>query len=272
MLKLRIFIAAALLLLVVSAAAQAAAVKATLKGLKGDVSVRVTATADWKPAAEGAMLPESAAVKTGADSEATLLWADGHAAKVAAMSIVKIEASDRAGSVSKTQLSMEKGRVTARVAKLQTGDSVFNIKTPVATAGVRGTAFDCAISSETNQLAVSVVEGSVYVAVGDIEVAVAEGFASTVMPGGVPQEPVAIPPQTLQNLKTSVGELKEASDSAAAPEAEKAPAAEAQDVTESVTDNVIEDTTIQNTISDTQEEILQGCPSGGGCIQGTIEF
>lgn len=267
--------AAAVALAVMCAGAWAAPVKAKLVGVKGDVTARATADAAWEKAAEGAMLPEGASVKTGADGEVSLVWPDGTAAKVYPLSILKVEASSRAGGASKTQLNMEKGRVMSKVAKLQTSDSVFTVKTPVATAGVRGTTFDTAISPESNQATVAVVEGSVYVAVGDVEVVVAEGFSSMVTAGEPPAPPTAIPPAQLQELKDAGNELKEVAETAAAtPEA--APAAPAaptaaiiETVINTVKDNVIEQTTIQNVISDV---VQQGCPAGGGCVQGTIEF
>ena len=163
----------------------------------------------------------------------------------------------------------------SKVAKLQTSDSVFTVKTPVATAGVRGTTFDTAIDPASNQATVAVVEGSVYVAVGDVEVMVAEGFSSMVTAGEPPAPPTAIPPAQLQELKDAGNELKEVAETAAAtPEA--APAAPAaptaaiiETVINTVKDNVIEQTTIQNVISDVAEQV---CPAGGGCVQGTIEF
>jgi len=106
-------------------------------------------------------------------------------------------------------------------------------------------------------------------------VVVAEGFSSMVTAGEPPAPPTAIPPTQLQELKDAGNELKEVAETAAAtPEA--APAAPAaptaaiiETVINTVKDNVIEQTTIQNVISDV---VQQGCPAGGGCVQGTIEF
>jgi hypothetical protein len=258
---------------VVCAGAWAAPVKAKLVGVKGDVTARATADAAWAKVAEGAMLPEGASLKTGADGEVSLVWPDGTAAKLYPLSILKVEASSRAGGASKTELNMEKGRVMSKVAKLQTSDSVFTVKTPVATAGVRGTTFDTAIDPASNQATVAVVEGSVYVAAGDVEVVVAEGFSSMVTAGEPPAPPTAIPPAQLQELKDAGNELKETAETAAAPEAAPtAPATSAaiiESVINTVKDNVVEQTTIQNVINDA---VQQGCPAGGGCVQGTIEF
>jgi len=268
--------AAAIALAVMCAGAWAAPVKAKLVGVKGDVTARATMDAAWEKAAEGAMLPEGASVKTGADGEVSLVWPGGTAAKVYPLSILKVEASSRAGGASKTELNMEKGRVMSKVAKLQTSDSVFTVKTPVATAGVRGTTFDTAIDPASNQATVAVVEGSVYVAVGDVEVMVAEGFSSMVTAGEPPAPPTAMPAPRLQQLQNESNELKNVAETASAPEAASAaPAAPAAapDVTEAVintvTNNVVEQTTIQNVISDVAEQV---CPAGGGCVQGTIEF
>ena len=220
--------AAALALAMAGAYALATPVKAKLMGVKGDVTAKVSADAAWEAAAEGASLPEGASVKTGADGEVNLVWPGGSAVKVFPLSVVKLDASRRsADGGSKTELDMQQGRTLSKVAKLQTTDSVFSVKTPTAVAGVRGTTFDTSIDPASAAVSVAVVSGSVFVAVGDIEVAVAEGFASTVAAGEPPAPPAAIPPERMQQLQSDSDELGETAESEAAGEAEEARAQKA---------------------------------------------
>jgi len=258
--------------------AQAASVKATLGGVKGSVEVQKAAGGGWEAGANGLLLGEGAAVKTGPGAEAVLAWG-GHAVKIAALSLVKVATltgDDKGGSVSK--LSLEQGRVTARVAKLTTKESQFTVKTPTAIAGVRGTAFDFAINPANNATTLAVVEGSVSLAAGAAEVVVEQGFESAVAPGEAPSEPIEIPAERMEELKSSVTDLKEtaAAVESAAPAAaakEEAPAAPAEvdeaKVIETTQDNAVEQDTIQNAINEAAQNV---CPGTGGCIEGTIEL
>lgn len=251
--------------------AEAAAVKATLSGLKGAVTVQAAAGGDWTAATEGMSLSQGASVKTGAGAEAILNLGAGSAVKISALALVKIATlTAEASGGSKTELSLDKGRVMAKAGKLKTTDSAFTVRTPTAVAGVRGTAFECAIAPETNQVTVSVIEGNVSVTVGDVEVLVTAGFASMVMPGETPQEPAAIPPEQMEELKTEAGALEEAAGAEVGAE-EKPEEESSTETVNTVTEDVVNNVTIQNQITDTVE-ILSDCVGGGGCIRGTIEY
>lgn len=255
--------------------AEAAAAKATLSGLKGAVTVQAAAGGEWTAATEGMSLSQGASVKTGASAEAILNMGAGGAVKISALALVKIDAlTAEASGGSKTELSLDKGRVLARTEKLKTADSAFTVRTPTAVAGVRGTAFECAIAPETNQVTVSVVEGNVSVSVGDVEVLVAAGFASMVMPGEMPQEPAAIPPEQMEELKSEAGALEEAAGAEEKPEDEEAveeAEESSEETTDTVTSDVVNKVTIQDSITDTVEKLTE-CIGGGGCINGTIEY
>ncbi|MEW5946790.1 MAG: FecR family protein [bacterium] len=257
--------------LFIGAAARAAEIKATFVAVSGDVQVQPAGDAEWEPAEVGAALGKGASVKTGADGSCMLKWEGGSAVKLGPLSLMKIDrlAMSKTTGKGEFELSMEKGRMTAQVGKLATKDSAFNVRTPTAIAGVRGTAFECAISPEDAQVSIAVVEGSVVLSAGGVEIILAEGFESIVLPGGIPAEPAAIPQERLNSLKSAVSGLKQA---AGVSEAAEEEAEEEEADAGAVNETVVEEVTIQNQISDTYQAIQAGCPAGGGCIEGTIEF
>jgi hypothetical protein len=266
----KVLIAIGLAIALFSVAAHAAAVKATLAGVKGTVFVQ-PAGGTFAPAKDGTAVSEGASIKTGPDGETVVQWGDGNTMKLSALTLTKVDALSVDGKgVSKSNFSLGQGRVISRVSKL-TKDSSFTVKTPVAVAGVRGTAFDCEINPITNQTQVAVVEGSVTLSAGGVDVVVNEGFESAVAEGDVPSAPAAIPEVKMQQLKTTVGELKQMSEASAAGEAAPATTAAAavESAVETVQDNIVETNTIQKGII---EGLTGGCPGGGGCIRGTIDF
>lgn len=239
--------------------ARAAAVKATLSDVKGAVSVR-QADGDYAPAKTGMTVADGVSIKTGADGSAILKWG-GHTAKIAPLTVVKVSSLkvDDKG-VSESKLNLSQGRVVSKVGKLDKG-SAFMIETPVAVAGVRGTAFETGMDPETNQATVAVVEGDVSVMAAGVEIMVAAGFESAIMTGAAPEQPTEIPADRMQELKTTVDEMKTEAEETAAP-------AENGKTVETIIDDTIQKQTIDNKVMD--DALNNACPAGGGCIKGTI--
>jgi len=275
-------------LALLSFSALAEDIEAQVTGISGDVMVRQSADADWQAAEEGAMIPAGGGIKTGSDGEATLVWGDGNALMVSALSMITIdELSLEASGKSSSQLSMEHGKVMAMADKLKDTGSSFNITTPVAVAGVRGSAFECNLPQDApNDLSVAVVEGEITVEAGGVEVTVTIGFEVTVAMGAPPSEPMAIPPARLNSLKSVANQLRRMAkaeiksaikeqkkqekeekkeESAAAPGGEVSDEVTEQ-VTDTVMDEVVEQTTIQDEISETATE------GTGGSLSGEISF
>jgi len=265
-----------ILLLTAGVMAHAAAVKATLVELKGSVMVQQPGGA-FAAAKDGMAVSEGATVKTGPDGSAILKWGDGNTMKIMPLSLTKVDAlsQDEKTGATKSDFSLGQGRVVNRVGKLAK-DSSFTVKTPAAIAGVRGTAFDMGINPETNQTSIAVVEGSVTLAAAGVELVVAEGFESAVTEGAAPQPPTEIPPAQLQELKSTVNDLKQVSEAAPTPtETKAAPApASVTDTAQTAVDAVQSDTVEKQTIDSTINQQIQnlGCPGGGGCIRGTIDM
>jgi len=132
---------------------------AVLTSVKGTVAYRTKGAADWTVASNKSSVKEGDMIKTGPDSSVIIKFADGSMVKLGAMAQITLSSTGatKAGS---TTLGVENGKVWSRVRK-QGMDSSFNVKTPTAVAGVRGTFF----SSEAEQQASTfdVFEGEVQV-------------------------------------------------------------------------------------------------------------
>jgi len=148
--------------------------------IKGDVNV---IGADGKSAAakEGMKITQGSTIVTGADGSATLLFSNGSLINLGKESKLKVDeftqkpAAAVAGvmekGVSRTLLNLSQGEVTGNVNKLNP-DSVYEIKTPVGVAGIRGTKFIITIRKDpkTNSYKAVFSVGS-----GKIEVNIGSG-------------------------------------------------------------------------------------------------
>lgn len=127
----------------------------------GKVLVERSGTAE--PLAAGSNVKAGQQIMTGNDGSAALLLADGSTLRIPPSSKLQLDKSDRliggAGFINLVRLAT--GRVESSVQKMTGTASRFEINTPTAAAGVRGTEFRVAFD-ETQQASRSeVVEGSV---------------------------------------------------------------------------------------------------------------
>lgn len=147
----------------------------------GDVSVS-RAGAALAPLLGGSTLADGDVVTTGRQASATLRFADGSRVLVRPASELRLERLTRSadGHSASTRLRLEQGSADSRVTPpAQPGDARarrYEIRTPVANLGVRGTEFRSQLGD--SQLRVEVLEGRVGAAVGKNEVAVAAGFGA----------------------------------------------------------------------------------------------
>jgi hypothetical protein len=128
----------------------------------GDVQVQ-RAGAAFQALTGGQVLAAGAVVRTGAQSSAVLRFADGTRVMMRPDSTLKMERSVKLGNseVVETQLRLESGSVDSSVppAKDPKRPARFEIRTPLANLGVRGTEFRTTASA--TQSAVEVLEGTV---------------------------------------------------------------------------------------------------------------
>ncbi len=253
----------ALLIFAAATTSLAADGKAMLTQLKGDVQVttasgKTTAAKDKMPVAAGD------SVKTGAGAQAYIAFAGGHVVKVDQLSVVKVaEIGAKA-----TKVDLASGRVFAKTAKLQSG-AVFNVKTPTAVAGVRGTGFEATPAS------FSVSEGEISVSAGGVEVTLPEGMMTSVA-DGTPSAPEAVPADKMESLKSESSECsaiaESAGDISAASDDDESAEESGEEETDTSADAIdaAEDAIDEADIDDIVDEA--GFLPGTGGVEGTIEF
>lgn len=161
-------------------------------------SVKGTVTLGGAPATVGAKAGAGAGaaadIVTGADGQVTLRLADGSEIRLqnntsARFTELKRNAVSGARSVS---LRLAQGRVETDVTPAKGDLSRFNISTPTAALGVRGTRFRAAADATT--ASTEVLEGRVAAAVASKSVDVNQGFGSKAEGGRPPLPPVPLLP------------------------------------------------------------------------------
>lgn len=146
-------------------------------------------------------------ITAGADSRAKIVMADKNVINVSPDSKVLIEKYENNGKDKKNvELNVMYGKVRASVEQKYDGEkSKFNIKTPSAVAGVRGTDFMAGYSPQTKVTQVITFTGTVAVGTpgpgGNIQnpVFVQPGQMTQVGSGQAPEPPKAVPKEELNN-------------------------------------------------------------------------
>lgn len=147
---------------------------AFIGSLSGKVQIWLQGDDDWSDAKIGLVLEEGDKIKTGADSEAVLQWANGHKLKVYALSVVNIDQLSSRGTTEKTGLSIEEGKIFAKANKLKSDNSSFSVATPTAVAGVRGTQF--LIDVTEGESTIALLEGSLDIVSDSVEMILEENM------------------------------------------------------------------------------------------------
>lgn len=175
-----IWITAAVLLAgIVLASVPVAAEQAEILSTTGRVEVRLPGE-DWTDAQEGMMLPIGASVSTGFNAQ-TVLEIGPARLEVSALSRMTLEELIEQEGLVSSDLHLQVGRVRAEVREVEGTESQFNLRSPVATAAVRGTSF------EFDGVNVRVFTGEVSLANRyNQRVAVAQGESSSTTGDDVP--------------------------------------------------------------------------------------
>lgn len=184
--------------------------QATLTDFEGEVLFQKSGDKTWFPVEAGMPLESGDKIKTGADGSAEILIDDGSILKLEDKAEIELTAmrADSATKKMKTRLYLGVGRLFSNIAKLMNRESRFDVQTPTAIVGIRGTEFvvELADSEETD---VGVFAGSVYVnAVDDEgnlikedEVVVTDGNQTTVQRRKRPLPPFALKERMLKHKK-----------------------------------------------------------------------
>ncbi len=194
--------------------------KAYISFLAGNVDVDYTPDnemEDFEIAELDMRLPAGTIIRTGKNGLCEITLPDGSTIKISPKTVFQIEefSFDSEMEKKKGRFNLIFGRVRAKVSKLVTTDSEFQVKAGTALAGVRGTTFGVFFDGKTAQIVV--FEGSINLnsATGAFEtLTITEGQTGTVSSDGfagpiteVPDEIVEEWEQELQKFPVEAEEI-----------------------------------------------------------------
>ncbi|MFN7826081.1 MAG: FecR domain-containing protein [Pseudobdellovibrionaceae bacterium] len=231
------FIMAFSISLVCASTALAQEINGVFMVVKGDV--KISNGAKIESAKVGSKVKAGDTVSSGPDSRAKIVMADKNILNISPDTKITIEKYTNDAKSKEVELNVQQGKVRATVEQKYDGEkSKFNIKTPSAVAGVRGTDFLTTYNPQTKVSSVITFHGTVAVGIPDASgrvgqiVLVQPGQKTEAKPGLPPEPPKAIPQEQLQQLNVgSQADLSAKQDPApAAPAiaAEAGPASEGE--------------------------------------------
>lgn len=199
----------------------------TMMVVKGEVKVTSAKNGKVENAKVGFKVHAGDSVTSGADSRAKIIMSDKNVINVSPdskVTITKYENSTAKGTRN-VELKVDYGKVRASVEQIYDGDkSKFNIRTPTAVAGVRGTDFIAGFNPGTRATTVVTFSGVVAVGTpgpnGSIgnPVFVKPGQTTSVNEGAKPETPKAVPQDQMKNMnQESSADTAEGGPSAEAP-------------------------------------------------------
>lgn len=172
-----------LLLIFISSASFLTAQMATLGRISGKVEIQEPGKA-WQSASEGMEVPTNARISTGFASEARVIM-DNAQITVQPLTRMTLKEYTSSSDTTTTKLFLGSGRIRTDVKKSDRRINDFQVRSPVATAAVRGTSFTF------DGIRLVVVEGNVdFSTAGGGKVNVPAGSSSQADPeGGAPVPP-----------------------------------------------------------------------------------
>lgn len=169
---------------------------AVLTVISGDVQTRFGGSG-FATATDGAVLYVGSTVRTSSDARAVITLFEGSTIELEPASDITIEEATTRSSSTIVQLVQSVGRSWHVVTHLTTADSRYEVRTPAATASVRGTAFEVAVDDGLSgpSTTVTTTEGRVATAdaAGSSEVLVTADQITTVRANTAPEPPRSAP-------------------------------------------------------------------------------
>ncbi|SRR5579871_4293091 len=136
-------------------------------------------------------LVESDEVKTDANSKAYLEFQNGGVVELGPNSDVRVSQLDTTGSDFKARFLLAWGKLKAKVMKLTTAKSSFEVEAGGVVAGVRGTVFGVDYDKDKKQVNAQTFEGSIFTKAGGREEVVEKGYGLAVQKTGfAPKSPL----------------------------------------------------------------------------------
>ena len=140
--------------------AQESGSQAVIREISGKVEIKAPGSSNWTPARQGQSVARTAVVSTGFKS--TVVIALGNSLlSVQPLTRLTVEEIQETAGNERVNINLQTGRIRADVKPPAGGKTEFTVKSPSATASVRGTSF------EFDGLTLRVDEGRVHVTGGD---------------------------------------------------------------------------------------------------------
>ena len=184
--------------------------------VSGDVEFAKKGSTTWMPLAKGVLVAPGYTIRTGANSSAVLRWFEGNAVKIGPSSLFSIDSLSRKGAAESSKLDLVQGSIYAKSKKISAGESAFEVKTPTAIAGVRGTEFFAEIA-EAGKSTFAVTDGQITVEAQSITVILDTNYMISVEPGMPPGEIFSISDDLKGRIQADAGEVKQAATAPPAP-------------------------------------------------------
>jgi hypothetical protein len=140
--------------------AQESRSRAVVREINGKVEIKAPGSSDWTPARQGQSIARAAVVSTGFKSTAVIALGNS-LLSVQPLTRLTVEEIQESAGNERVNINLQTGRVRADVKPPAGGRTEFTVKSPSATASVRGTSF------EFDGLHLRVDEGRVHVTGGD---------------------------------------------------------------------------------------------------------
>jgi hypothetical protein len=112
-----------------------------IREITGTVEVKTPASPDWVPAARGMQLAKSSSISTGIRSTAVIALGNS-TITVRPLTRLTLEELVRNQDTEQVDIRLRSGRVRTEVAPPTEGKTNFTVRSPSATASVRGTSFE----------------------------------------------------------------------------------------------------------------------------------
>jgi len=131
-------------------------------------------------------LAENDWIQTGADSKAYLEFQNGGIVEVGPNSNIKVSQLDITPTDFRARFLLAVGEFKAKVAKLTTASSVFEVEAGGVVCGVRGTVFGVNYDKTQNAVSAQTFEGAIFTRSGGKEALVEKGYGMAVGKAGAP--------------------------------------------------------------------------------------
>lgn len=236
---------------------------ATAEKVSGKVEMETGVAGVWKALSAGDKLAENDRVRTGSDGEAIITWFSGNAVKMSPLTILTIKQINNSDSnTEKSILNVEDGRVFIRAKKLSS-KSVFEVETPVARAGVRGTEFSTSHSADSGESDFVVLNGAIDVEAMAVSTILEANYSVSVKSGQAPDEPMHAPESVLDLMKKESAAMDEILSAETSDQKEKNTETVSDKTIEDLSNSVVESVLEQDTLNLIDDNLLT--PATGCC-------